>query len=264
MCDKFICPLMQKTFLNSECQNIMSRLDSVLLDKQKGTYSPLDNFNTLAVCRRVGFCRQIDSPFDGDLFNAIVDQAKVLTANENKGAAAAVAAATAGQSKVTIPSMKVRVENGGQAVWLPGLQADISIWWPNDGNLDRAYGFFSNIQSGGPVDAAGVQEEKGWYFYSVNGHSVGSLGGYGTIAALMEPMPGQTATLHFEVDGILWSTPKDVVLTYTSWPADYHSFTKTGTPTPGAAATPATHATPATPAAAATSAAKAPAPGRKA
>jgi hypothetical protein len=54
----------------------------------------LDNFNTLAVCKRIGFCRAMDQPFDGPLFQAVANQARALNQKmaETKNAAAAVAA----------------------------------------------------------------------------------------------------------------------------------------------------------------------------
>jgi hypothetical protein len=243
VCDKVLCPIIDKFLLTPQCNSIMSRLDAALLDKQKGTYSPLDNFNTLAVCRKIGMCKQIDSPFDGSVFQAVVKQAGILTQNKAKGVDAAAAAATNPATVGPVPEKSdgIRISDNGKSVWIPGLQADFSIWMPNNGDLTRVNGIFHNIERAGPLGQAGVQE-TGWFLKKINGKGVGELGQYPTIGALFAPKPGETLDLTFLKDGFLFSDVEVLRVTFTEWGVEYASSTKVK------AAAPTTPAAPATPA----------------
>jgi len=223
LCDKFLCPMIQKFWLQPECQNIMSRLDAALLAKQTGTYSPLDNFNTLAVCKRVGFCRAMDKPLDGDLLSAIVQQAKTLTNAEKASTKPAVDdklddafdAATAGVSKVQIPSQR---NSKPGMYYLPGLKATVSVWLNNqfnDKNYGKPYYMFWD-QGSGPCSGC----KEGWWLNKINGVSIDTLGIAGVLNGL-SGQPGTSVDLTFENSGIFGSSFPVQRVTFMQWPVAY-------------------------------------------
>lgn len=225
VCDKYLCPLIQKHWLQPECANIVNRLDSALLDKATKKYSVLDNFATLAVCKRVGLCRDMDKPFDGNLLTAIADQARRLTAESAKTPKNPAAAVAAANSGVPVPIPSQRFSKPGMYA-LPGLRATLSIWLNNQYNSPRygkPYYMFWDMESGGPAKLAGIKEL--WWLKSVGDKSIEELGPDGVLQAL-NGQPGTNTILVFEDSGFFGSSFPKKFVTFAQWPVQYASLAK--------------------------------------
>jgi len=228
-CDKYLCPVIKKVWLQPECNNIMSRLDAALLDKAKGTYSPLDNFNTLAVCKRIGFCRAMDQPFDGPLFQAVANQARALNQKmaETKNAAAAVAAVTSVPPAVVPRALSTNAGADQYGTYdLPGLRAQVTVWkniQVKSPRYGKPYYMFWKMAPGGPAAVAGIKELD--WLNKINGKHIYELGITGVLEAL-NGMPGTKAVLEFEDSGFFGSKFPVRTVTFVAWPVKYASATR--------------------------------------
>jgi hypothetical protein len=224
LCQQVICPLMNKYWLDGECANIVNSLNSAL-KVSSAAPSPIDNFATLSVCRRIGLCNTADQPFDGSLFQAIVEQAKRLNVNAKATSVVAAAkTAIAASSPVKIPAERF-TQPGTYS--LPGLGCVVHVWiniQVASPKYGKPYYILDSFQPGSAAKAAGVGSL--WWLYSVDGKHIDTLGPQGVLTAL-SGMPGSRSTLIFEDSGFFGVTKRQVVVTYAAWPVNLVQYTRT-------------------------------------